>query len=176
MYYQTRIFNCLWQLQRVNYSTILHSKEVRGARAADGSYWIGCSGRPGVIHRWDAATGETTPLSWRVSQGKHRKLINPMRELGHGSIVHNATIQVGQTDPLNMHAGQMVALGNVFPEGMETVEALAEYLTLAEYASDLGAGGALDLVVIPEPSTALLLLVGLSMLCCRVRTHPWQQN
>ena len=72
-----------------------------------------------------------------------------------GTNTDNTSFQIGQTDPLNQGAGSLVDLGNIFPVGM-TADSLSEYLSLAEYASELGAGGELDLVVVPEPSAWLL--------------------
>ena len=38
------------------------------------------------------------------------------------------------------------------PAGIRSVEELNDYLTLAEYASALGTGGAFDLIFVPVPS------------------------
>ena len=78
-----------------------------------------------------------------------------------GTNTDNQPFQIGQTDPLNQGAGPLVDLGNILPTGMDLV-ALSDYLTIAEYASELGAGGTLDLRVVPEPSSVLLALLG----CC----------
>lgn len=93
---------------------------------------------------------------------------NPGPYLNVGTNTDNTPFQIGQTDPLNgatLTAGAMVDLGDIFPTGMANAQALADYLTLAEYASDLGQGGMLDLIVagpvVPEPSTLGLGLIGL---------------
>ena len=75
--------------------------------------------------------------------------------------------QIGQTDPLNQGAGPLVDLGDILPTGM-TYPELRDYLTLAEYASELGQGGTLD-VAIPEPSSAVLALTSLLALITRRR-------
>ena len=81
-----------------------------------------------------------------------------------GTNTDATTFQIGQTDPLNQGAGPLIDLGNIFPAGMDN-RSLGEYLKLAEYASELGVGGTLDLVWIPEPSgLALGLLAALGML------------
>ena len=79
------------------------------------------------------------------------------------------TFQIGQTDPLNQGAGPEINLGDIFPAGLD-LAGLADYLTLANYASELGAGGELDLIVkIPEPSSIALLLLGVLGLVARRR-------
>ena len=85
-----------------------------------------------------------------------------------GTNTDNTPFQIGQTDPLNQGAGPLVDLGNVLPVGMD-LAALSDYLTLAEYASDLGAGGTLDLIVVPEPSAIGLAVLGLLTLTLRQR-------
>ena len=80
------------------------------------------------------------------------------------------TFQIGQTDPLNMGAGPLVDLGDIFPTGIPDEEALADYLTLAEYASALGVGGTLDLIVIPEASGLPLFVLGMVALAARRRS------
>ena len=79
------------------------------------------------------------------------------------------TFQIGQTDPLNQGAGPEINLGDIFPAGLD-LAGLADYLTLANYASELGAGGELDLIVrIPEPSSIALMLLGAFGLVLRRR-------
>ena len=77
-----------------------------------------------------------------------------------GTNTDATTFQIGQTDPLNTGSGPTVDLGNILPTGMD-LTALSDYLTLAEYASALGSGGELDLRVVPEPSSFVLLAIGL---------------
>ena len=84
-----------------------------------------------------------------------------------GTNTDNQPFQIGQTDPLNQGAGPSVDLGNILPTGMD-LNALSDYLTIAEYASALGSGGTLDLRVVPEPSTLVLLLAG-ALLLLRTR-------
>jgi hypothetical protein len=82
-----------------------------------------------------------------------------------GTNTDNTPFQIGQTDPLNQGDGPLIDLGEILPLGM-SAESLSEYLTLAEYASELGQGGELDLVIlaeVPEPTAfALSLLSGLA--------------
>ena len=75
-----------------------------------------------------------------------------------GTNTDNTPFQIGQTDPLNQGAGPLVDLGNILPAGISSIEELSGYLTLAEYASELGAGGTLDLRIVPEPSTLALAI------------------
>ena len=84
-----------------------------------------------------------------------------------GTNTDNTPFQIGQTDPLNQGAGPLVDLGNILPTGMDK-DTLFEYLTIAEYASELGAGGTLDLVI-PEPSGLALALFGTFGLTLRRR-------
>ena len=77
-----------------------------------------------------------------------------------GTNTDATTFQIGQTDPLSMGAGPRVNLGDILPAGINSPGALAEYLTLADYASALGVGGQLDLRIVPEPSGGLLLVMG----------------
>ena len=76
-----------------------------------------------------------------------------------GTNTDNETFQIGQIDPLNQ-GSETISLGAVLPTGITTAEQLSEYLSIASYASELGQGGEFDLRVVPEPSTGLLLLVG----------------
>ena len=76
--------------------------------------------------------------------------------------------QIGQTDPLKRGVGPVFDLGDIFPPEIgESPEGLASYLTLAEYASELGAGGMFDLIVVPEPSSgAIAFGFEIAILCC----------
>ena len=85
-----------------------------------------------------------------------------------GTNTDNQPFQIGQTDPLNQGAGPLVDLGNILPSGLD-LAGLEDYLTLAEYASELGQGGTLDLRIVPEPSSLILLMVGLIALLRRRR-------
>ena len=73
----------------------------------------------------------------------------------------------------SLHEGfgeSTIDLGDVFPPGIANADELSAYLSLAEYASDLGAGGTLDLIVIPEPTSmtiAWLAIVGFALLLRR---------
>ena len=86
-----------------------------------------------------------------------------------GTNTDATAFQMGQTDPLNQGAGPLVDLGNILPTGLDQ-QGLSDYLTLAQYASALGAGGELDLVVVPEPSSVALILMGLFGLALRRRS------
>ena len=86
-----------------------------------------------------------------------------------GTNTDATTFQIGQTDPLNLGDGPILNLGNIFPEGMNQ-DGLNAYLTLADYASELGVGGEMSLhVVIPEPSALVLALLGMLSLAARRR-------
>ena len=85
-----------------------------------------------------------------------------------GTNTDATAFQIGQTDPLGQGAGPTIDLGDILPAGMDQA-GLSEYLTLAQYASALGAGGELDLIVVPEPSTLALILFGLVGLAMRRR-------
>ena len=65
-----------------------------------------------------------------------------------GTNTDNTGFQIGQTDALNQGAGPLVELGAIFPTGMTSVNELADYLSLAEYASFTGTGGTLDLLLV----------------------------
>ena len=91
----------------------------------------------------------------------NQSFIEPFIDVGTNT--DKTTFQIGQTDPLGLGAGPLIDLGNIFPVGLDQAS-LADYLTLAEYASDLGAGGMLDLVVVPEPNTLPLLILGVAMI------------
>ena len=84
-----------------------------------------------------------------------------------GTNTDATAFQIGQTDPLGQGAGPTIDLGDILPAGMDQA-GLSEYLTLAQYASALGAGGELDLVVVPEPSSISLILLGLLVLRVRL--------
>ena len=72
-----------------------------------------------------------------------------------GANTDQNTFQIGQTDPLNQGAGPIVPLGEIFAPGLFSVEALDDYLTLSEYASELGVGGQFDLLLcLDEACTA----------------------
>ena len=49
-----------------------------------------------------------------------------------------------------------------------TADDLSDYLTLASYASQLGQGGTLNLVVVPEPSAGVLALLAVVAATCRL--------
>ena len=66
-----------------------------------------------------------------------------------GSNTDGEDLQIGQSDATGNGAGPIINLGEILPADFEfgDAESLSEYLTLAEYASDLGVGGALGLIV-----------------------------
>ena len=66
-----------------------------------------------------------------------------------GTNTDGEDLQIGQSDASGNGAGPIINLGEILPPDFEfgDVESLSEYLTLAEYASDLGVGGALRLIV-----------------------------
>ena len=76
--------------------------------------------------------------------------------------------QIGQTDVMGGFEGTW-DMGEIFPLGMMTVEELAQWLSLAKYASALGSGGEFDLIVIPEPGTMALLAIGGALVLIRRR-------
>ena len=85
-----------------------------------------------------------------------------------GTNTDSTAFQIGQTDPLNQGVGPIIELGSIFPAGM-TQEEFNDYLSLADYASELGVGGEFDLIYgfIPEPSGFALITMGMLMLVRR---------
>ena len=92
-----------------------------------------------------------------------------------GTNTDNTPFQIGQTDPLNQGAGPQIDLGNILPVGMD-LQSLSDYLTIAEYASELGQGGTLDLVVVPEANASLMALLGLLACFASVRCKYLRMN
>ena len=78
---------------------------------------------------------------------RHENFRPPFIDVGTNT--DSTPFQIGQTDPLNQGVGSLIDLGNIFPAGIGNGEALSEYLTLAEYASDLGQGGSFDVSLEP---------------------------
>ena len=111
----------------------------------------------GVILSFVLATeaSDLRPENLTANQGN----VGPFVDVGTNTDAK--VFQIGQTDPLNQGDGPMIDLGNILPEGIPNAEALSEYLTLANYASALGSGGELDLVVIPEPGAWAVVLSGM---------------
>ena len=89
-----------------------------------------------------------------------------------GANTDATAFQIGQTDALNQGAGPIVDLGNIFPTGIADASELSDYLSLAEYASDLGSGGTLQLSVVPEPSSITLLMLGIASIARRRKRQP----
>ena len=86
---------------------------------------------------------------------------NPVYDATPTQIAHTDFTFVGITAPHDA--------GDIFPLGMDTPELLADFLTTAGYASSLGVGGAFDLVIVPEPSSAALVLLGVAGIVRRAR-------
>ena len=108
----------------------------------------------------DTAAGQLISFVIGTDQNNMNTEATQVPFIDAGTNTDNTPFQIGQTDPLNQGAGPLVDIGNVLPTGMDLV-ALSEYLTIAEYASELGVGGTLDLRVVPEPSGLALALFGL---------------
>jgi hypothetical protein len=68
--------------------------------------------------------------------------------------------QVGCADLTLEGRADRIQLGPIFLPGMRSRQELFDYLATAKYASQLGQGGDLDLIVVPEPSTGTLGLCG----------------
>ena len=121
-----------------------------------------------TIDASDTAAGQIISFVIGTDQNNMDTSATVVPFIDAGTNTDNTPFQIGQTDPLNQGAGPLVDIGNVLPTGMD-LTALSEYLTIAEYASELGAGGTLDLRVIPEPSGLVLALFGLFSLAARRR-------
>ena len=121
-----------------------------------------------TIDASDTAAGQIISFVIGTDQNSMNTEATEVPFIDVGTNTDNTPFQIGQTDPLNQGAGPLVDIGNVLPTGMD-LTALSEYLTIAEYASELGAGGTLDLRVVPEPSGLVLALFGLFGLATRRR-------
>ena len=121
-----------------------------------------------TIDASDTAAGQIISFVIGTDQNNMDTSATVVPFIDAGTNTDNTPFQIGQTDPLNQGAGPLVDIGNVLPTGMD-LTALSEYLTIAEYASELGAGGTLDLRVVPEPSGLVLALFGLFGLATRRR-------
>ena len=118
----------------------------------------------------DTAAGQIISFVIGTDQNDLRTSEADLPFIDAGTNTDNTTFQIGQTDPLNQGAGPLVDIGNILPTGMD-LAALSNYLTIAEYASELGSGGTLDLRVVPEPSSLVLGLFGLLGLATRRRRN-----
>ena len=121
-----------------------------------------------TIDASDTAAGQIISFVIGTDQNNMDTSATVVPFIDAGTNTDNTPFQIGQTDPLNQGAGPLVDIGNVLPTGMD-LTALSEYLTIAEYASELGAGGTLDLRVVPEPSSMVLALFGVFGLLRRRR-------
>ena len=121
-----------------------------------------------TIDASDTAAGQIISFVIGTDQNNMDTSATVVPFIDAGTNTDNTPFQIGQTDPLNQGAGPLVDIGNVLPTGMN-LTALSEYLTIAEYASELGAGGTLDLRIVPEPSGLVLALFGLFGLATRRR-------
>ena len=96
--------------------------------------------------------------------------------LNVGTNTDATTFQIGQTDPLGGAVPWVSGdLGDIFPPGMDQGE-LAEYLTTADYASELGVIGQFDLIVVPEPSTFVFMLGGLLFAARKYSSNQTQRR
>ena len=121
-----------------------------------------------TIDASDTAAGQIISFVIGTDQNNMDTSATVVPFIDAGTNTDNTPFQIGQTDPLNQGAGPLVDIGNVLPTGMD-LTALSEYLTIAEYASELGVGGTLDLRVVPEPSSIALAAIGLLALALRKR-------
>ena len=99
-------------------------------------------------------------------------------EASHGGLTDNIVTQHGWINPFggfDFNTDGIIDLGNIFPAGFADEAALEAWLTQADFTSGaLGATtvGTLDLTVVPEPGSIMLLVTGcLSLLgwCWRRR-------
>ena len=86
-----------------------------------------------------------------------------------GTNTDNEMGQIGQSDVTNVGVGR-ASLGDIFPTGMSQDD-LRKFLIRAQYASSLGHGGELALLVVPEPTSLGLLILAAAMSGSRWRTR-----
>ena len=117
---------------------------------------------------------ETDQNSFRPENFVESSPGNPGPFLNVGTNTDATTSQIGQTDPLGgvWDRTKPTELGDIFPVGMNQIE-LSDYLTVAEYASDLARGGTFDLLIVPESADASPVIAGfLIALQSRRRKKP----
>ena len=114
-----------------------------------------------VLDASDTVSGKI--LSFAIASGENDFSLDNVAFpfIDEGTNTDLESFHIGQTDLQQVGTGPIIDLGPIFPVGIADKLTLERYLSIAEYASELGAGGTFDLVVVPEVSSFRLLSIAI---------------
>ena len=117
----------------------------------------------------DASEADGAVMNNFVLQNGDDAFITGVVNFPWGSLQTDLVFEISNSDGTMIGFSGMWDLGDIFPGGMMDVDALEAFLTGATYVGAQGTGvQTLDLIVIPEPGTMVLLgLGGLGLLLRR---------